>query len=212
MSILDTPSKSNGGKNGVPNRPMGAKRRKQSISTGSLLHSWNNLALETLPEALLVTLFIFVEGFSHIPGLLLKDVQWLLASLLILNSGIRTNRQTPETMQRSCKTFLKKNRARNLQRACRELARNLQHMQRPFPKAKSETAYSILRRLSILGTILGTIFGGGISTRTPWLHEPSLLHRVYMHTPSCRAFPMFFLFFYPLRRVLASHISCTAIA
>ena len=35
----------------------------------------------------------------NLPGLMLTFFRWLLASLLILNSGIRTNRHTPETMQ-----------------------------------------------------------------------------------------------------------------
>ena len=100
-SILEPPSKSDGVKNGTRNRPMGTKRCKQSISTSSLLRSRNNLAPQTPPETPQVIFSMIFEGFSHIAGLMLKDVQWLLASLLILNSGSRTKRQTPETMQNS---------------------------------------------------------------------------------------------------------------
>ena len=60
-----------------------------------------------------------------------------------------------ENLQQTCKKLLKKitnkKLAKNLQRTSKQLAKNLQRtskklMQRMFPKAKSQAAYSILRR------------------------------------------------------------------
>ena len=95
--------------------PMGSKMVPQidqcAPKVAKNLIPWrhlNKLAPETPPEAPQVIFFMMFKGFGSFPDLMLKVFQWFLASLLILNSGIRPNRQTPETMQ-----YSSRDRARN---------------------------------------------------------------------------------------------------
>ena len=104
----------------------------------------------------------FLKVFGTFSSLILKDFQWLLASLLILNSDIRPNRQTPETLQNSCRDLCEKllkkrtgkKLAENLQRTSKKLARDAKNLQRTSKKPaknefpNSQTAYAI-RRLRI---------------------------------------------------------------
>ena len=84
-------------------RQVAPKLRKPRSLDGPKTRSWNNLAPDTPIEATCVTFFMMFEEFWILSGPMLNDFRCILASLLVLNSGIRPKRQKPETMQNTCR-------------------------------------------------------------------------------------------------------------
>ena len=64
-------------------------------------------------------------------SLFLTDFQCLLASFLVLNSGIRPKRQTPETMQNTCRDIARKTSTKN---PGKKLAQNLLEISKDFTR------------------------------------------------------------------------------
>ena len=91
-SIWRTASKSNGLQKGIKNRASTTKTSKIEIVTCPKTRSWNNLAPEPPREAPWVRLFRIFEECWILSGPVLNDLQCLLASPLVLNSGIHPKR------------------------------------------------------------------------------------------------------------------------
>ena len=102
MVDLGTPSKSNRVQNDTKNPPSGA-------TTPQIEITWRPqnefLKQPCARDAIWSALgpFFHDEEFGILSDPMLNNFQCILASLLVLNSGIRWKRQTPETMQHTCR-------------------------------------------------------------------------------------------------------------
>ena len=145
---LGTPSKSDRCQNGTQNQPSGAKMAPgnlRSASTGPFLkqHCARDAAWSAPGHIFHYFWRMLDLSRSHVD---------ICSMILGVASYIKfwyshkppDTRNNAELQQRSCKKLLKqktsKKLAKNLQRTSKKL------MQRTFPKAKSQAAYSILRR------------------------------------------------------------------
>ena len=136
FKLLDTwsPSKSNGVQNGIKNKPSGAKTSKVEIATCPKTCSWNILAPEPPLEAPWVRFFIICEdlGSFQAPFWMIFNVSWhgFLYKIQVFAQSARHQKQCNTTCKkllhkRTCKTPCRERNLQEMQRAFRELARDL---------------------------------------------------------------------------------------